>query len=86
MRTALLIARKDLRQRLRDRSAFLIALVVPFVLAAIFGLTLHDVGTGHVKFDFAVVDQDGGPAARAFAGGLLGRRRRRPGGRAARAG
>jgi ABC-2 type transport system permease protein len=71
VRTALLIARKDLRQRLRDRSAFLIALVVPFVLAAIFGLTLHDVGTGHVKFDFAIVDQDGGPAARAFARHVL---------------
>ena len=50
VRTAFVIAGKDLRQRLRDRSAFLVAFVVPFVLAAIFGLTLHDVGSGHVTF------------------------------------
>ena len=71
MKTALLIAGKDLRQRLRDRSAFLIALVVPFVLAAIFGLTLHDVGSGRIAFDFGVVDQDRGAAARAFAADVL---------------
>ena len=42
-RTALLIAGKDLRQRLRDRSALLVAIVVPLVLASIFGLIFHDV-------------------------------------------
>ena len=71
MHTALLIAGKDLRQRLRDRSAILVAFVVPFVLAAIFGLTLHDVGSGKVTFSFALVDQDGGPAARAFVAEVL---------------
>ena len=71
MRTALLIAGKDLRQRLRDRSAILVAFVVPFVLAAIFGLTLHDVGSGKVTFSFALVDQDRGPAARAFVADVL---------------
>ena len=70
-RAALLIAAKDLRQRLRDRSALLVALVVPFVLAAIFGLTLHDVGSGSVTFDFALVDNDHGAAARSFAADVL---------------
>ncbi|MGZ4439992.1 MAG: ABC transporter permease [Gaiellaceae bacterium] len=72
MRTAFLIAGKDLRQRVRDRSAILIAFVVPFVLASIFGLTLHDVGRGHVTFSFALVDRDHGPAARAFVANVLG--------------
>ena len=40
MRAALLILAKDLRQRLRDRSALLVAIVVPLVLASIFGLDL----------------------------------------------
>ncbi|MGZ4380771.1 MAG: hypothetical protein ACXVZ3_05045, partial [Gaiellaceae bacterium] len=71
MRTAFLIAGKDLRQRVRDRSAILIAFVVPFVLASIFGLTLHDVGNGTVTFTYALVDQDRGPAARAFVTDVL---------------
>jgi len=46
VRTALLIAGKDVRQRLRDRSALLVAIVVPLVLASIFGLIFHDVTSG----------------------------------------
>jgi len=71
MRTTLLIAGKDLRQRLRDRSALLIAFVVPFVLASIFGLTLRNVDTGRITFSYALVDQDHGPAARAFLSDVL---------------
>ena len=68
MRTALLIAAKDLRQRLRDRSALLVALVVPLALASIFGLIFHDVTTGGVQCSckFGFVDQDRGEAAQAF--------------------
>jgi linearmycin/streptolysin S transport system permease protein len=66
MRPALLIAGKDLRQRLRDRSALLVAIVVPLVLASIFGLIFHNVTGGKVTFTFGVVDQDHGPAAQAF--------------------
>ncbi len=66
MRAALLIAGKDLRQRLRDRSALLAAIVVPLVLASIFGLIFHNVTGGHVTFTFGLVDQDHGPAAQAF--------------------
>ncbi len=66
MPSALLIAGKDLRQRLRDRSALLVAIVVPLVLASIFGLIFHDVSGGRVTFRFGLVDQDRGPAAQAF--------------------
>ena len=66
MRAALVIAGKDLRQRLRDRSAFVIAVVVPLVLASIFGLIFHNAITGRVTFTFGLVDLDHGPAAQAF--------------------
>jgi linearmycin/streptolysin S transport system permease protein len=67
MKTALLIARKDLRQRFRDRSVFLIALVVPLALASIFGLIFHDAAGGITcDCNFALVDQDRGAAAQAF--------------------
>ena len=45
MRHAWTIAAKDLRRRLRDRTAMLVALVLPFGLAWIFSLTLGDVET-----------------------------------------
>jgi ABC-2 type transport system permease protein len=68
MNTAILIASKDVRQRLRDRSALLIALVVPLALASIFGLIFHNVTTGRVSCDckFGLVDQDRGAATQAF--------------------
>ena len=72
MRPALLIAGKDLRQRLRDRSALLVALVVPLVLASIFGLIFHDAIGGRVTFTFGLVDADRGPAAQAFTSQALG--------------
>ena len=66
MRAALLIAGKDLRQRLRDRSALVAAIVVPLALASIFGLIFHNVTGGHITFTFGLVDQDHGQAAQAF--------------------
>jgi ABC-2 type transport system permease protein len=66
MRVPLVILRKDLRQRLRDRSAILTAVVVPLVLASIFGLIFHNAIGGKVTFTFGVVDLDHGPAAQAF--------------------
>jgi ABC-2 type transport system permease protein len=69
MRAAFTIAGKDLRQRMRDRSAFVIAFLVPFGLAAILSLTLAKV-SDESKFTatYAVVDRDGGEVARAFDG------------------
>lgn len=72
MRAALLIAGKDLRERLRDRSAILIAVVVPLALAAIFSLTLHDVTSGSITFEYALADEDAGPVATAFREDVLG--------------
>ena len=63
MRSALVIAGKDLRQRLRDRSAIAVAIVAPLVLASVFGLVLHDVGGGKLHFEYALVDQDRGAVA-----------------------
>jgi ABC-2 type transport system permease protein len=69
LRTALLVAGKDLRQRLRDRSALVIAFVAPFVLASIIGLAFG--GDDAFKATFAVADADKGPAATGFTDGVL---------------
>src|ERR1035441_9351587 len=73
MRAALLIAGKDLRQRLRDRSALLGSIVVPLVLASIFGLIFHNAIGGRLTFKLGLVDQDRGPAAQAFVTEALAR-------------
>jgi len=67
MRVAMLIASKDLRQRLRDRSALVVVLVIPFVLAAILGLTLGNATSGKVRSDVALLGADRGQAAAALA-------------------
>jgi ABC-2 type transport system permease protein len=70
MRTALLIAAKDLRQRLRDRSVLIFAVIAPAGLAAIFSLLLGGVTEFHPRY--AVADLDGGPMATALVDDLLG--------------
>jgi ABC-2 type transport system permease protein len=65
MRAALSIAGKDLRQRLRDASAILMAIVLPFALAAVLSLTLGR-ATTVTRIPVAVADLDHGPMARAF--------------------
>ncbi|MFC5829095.1 ABC transporter permease [Nonomuraea insulae] len=70
MRALLLITAKDLRLRVRDRSAFLLAIVVPFGLAAIFSLVFSDVDSQGVP-TFAVADQDRGRIAATFTGQVL---------------
>jgi ABC-2 type transport system permease protein len=70
MRVALAILGNDLRRRLRDRSALLVALVLPLALAGIFSLALADVSDEDVSFEYALEDDDGGRTARAFAGAL----------------
>jgi ABC-2 type transport system permease protein len=62
-RTAFLVAGKDLRQRLRDRSALVIAFVAPFVLASIIGLAFG--GDQAFRATYAVADADRGPVAAA---------------------
>ncbi|TML38522.1 MAG: ABC transporter permease [Actinobacteria bacterium] len=61
----LAVAAKDLRQRLRDRSALVLAFVAPFGLAAIISLAFSQfAGQAHVTL--AVTDLDGGPRAAAL--------------------
>ena len=71
MGAALVVAGKDLRQRLRDRTAYIVGVVAPLVLAGLISLAF-----GRSGFDFsatfAVVDQDGGQLARAFVDDMLG--------------
>ena len=71
MRAALLIASKDLRQRARDRSAFIMAVVVPLGLAFIFSQILGGISDDAVTFKYAVVDQDRGPISQAFSDEVL---------------
>ena len=70
MRTALLIAAKDLRQRLRDRSVILFAVVAPLGLAFIFSLLLRGATDFHA--DYVVADLDGGALAATFSEQVLG--------------
>lgn len=58
MRHAWTIAAKDLRRRFRDRTAVLVAFVLPFGLAWIFGLTLGDIETRGFEASYVVVDAD----------------------------
>jgi ABC-2 type transport system permease protein len=54
------IAAKDLRRRLRDRTAILVAVILPFALAWIFSLTLSGVDETGFSATFVMVDQDRG--------------------------
>src|SRR5689334_3673641 len=65
MRAILAIAGKDVRQRLRDRSAILMALVLPLVLAFLFNLVFGSAAVPR-PFRYTVVDLDHGPIAGAF--------------------
>jgi ABC-2 type transport system permease protein len=58
VRNAWTIALKDLRRRMRDRTAVLVALVLPFGLAWIFSLTLGGADEGGLEAPYAVVSQD----------------------------
>lgn len=62
MRFALVVCAKDLRQRLRDRTAILVAVVVPLFLSGLVGLALGGNSAG-IHLRLALVDLDGGPAS-----------------------
>jgi ABC-2 type transport system permease protein len=67
---ALVIAARGIRQRIRDRSAILFAIVIPLGLATAFSLLIPR-GTGF-QTAFVVHDADGGQVARALVGHLTG--------------
>jgi ABC-2 type transport system permease protein len=60
------IASKDLLRRIRDRSAILIAVVLPFALAVIFSLTLGGADQASFTATFAIADLDGGRLPASF--------------------
>ncbi len=68
MPAALVIAGKDLRQRLRDRSAMVIAIVAPLVIAAVMSLAFK--GADQFHYRLGLVDLDGGPVSAAVIEGL----------------
>jgi ABC-2 type transport system permease protein len=65
------IARKDLKQRLRDRSAYIIGIVAPLGLALVFGFVLNPLADFEFNATYAVVDEDGGPVSRLFIDNIL---------------
>ena len=71
MGAAFLISSKDLRQRLRDRSAILFAIVAPLGLIAILSTIFGGAFGVDLDLRFAVVDEDGGELAAAFTTGVL---------------
>ena len=70
MRIALLIAGKDIRQRIRDRSVFLWGIVAPLGLAAIFSFVFNPISDNQFHAEYVVVNQDGGPVAQGFLAAL----------------
>jgi ABC-2 type transport system permease protein len=61
MRAAFVIARKDLRQRFRDRSAIMIGVVAPVIIAALMSAAFR--GVENFNFTLGVVNLDHGPIA-----------------------
>lgn len=72
MRAAVLICLKDLRARVRDRSALLIGIVVPLGLAFIFNSIFSGISGNGKAINLGVVSLDRGAVARQFTGQVLG--------------
>ncbi|MGA9762469.1 MAG: ABC transporter permease [Gaiellaceae bacterium] len=72
MRTAFLITAKDLRQRLRDRSAFIVAIIAPLALAAALSATISGFSAGGKTYQIGLVNLDHGPAASGFSSAAQG--------------
>jgi ABC-2 type transport system permease protein len=66
VRQAWTIASKDLRLRVRDRSAFIVGIIAPLGLAAIFSSIFTPIENFDFTATYAVVDEDGGPVAAQF--------------------
>jgi ABC-2 type transport system permease protein len=72
MRAAVLICLKDLKARLRDRSALLIGIVVPLGLAFIFNSIFSGISGNSKAISLGVVNADRGAVAQQFVGQVLG--------------
>ncbi len=68
MRSALLIAAKDIRLRIRDRSALIIGVVAPLTLAFIFNLILGGALSGDgPDLEYGLIDEDRSDISESFA-------------------
>jgi ABC-2 type transport system permease protein len=72
MRAAWTIALKDLKERIRDRSAFLVGIVAPLGLALIFSFIFNPIQDFEFSATYGVVDNDRGAAPALFADQVLG--------------
>ncbi len=72
MGTAWIICVKDLRSRLRDRSALIIGIVVPLALAFIFNAVFSGAAGGNTVISLGVVDADHGAVAAVLVHDVLG--------------
>ena len=70
MRKIWAIASKDLILRIRDRSAFIVGIIAPLGLAAIFSFIFNPIEDFEFSPTYAVVDEDGGLVATQFVGVL----------------
>ncbi|QNP68264.1 ABC transporter permease [Streptomyces roseirectus] len=70
MRVVFAITAKDLRQRLRDRSAWVIVFLAPVLISALMALAFQH--NSEFRADLGVVDLDRGPAAAGLARALGG--------------
>lgn len=71
MRAAMIIALKDLSQRIRDKSAILLGIVAPLGLALIFAGIIPDTSVSSFDVQVGVVDNDGGIIAAGFVNDVL---------------
>lgn len=69
MRAAIVIAAKDLRQKIGDRSALFMAILAPLGLAFLFSLMIPSQDGFHTAY--VVVDLDGGPIAQGLRDGPI---------------
>lgn len=73
MGAALRIAAKDLKLRVRDRSAFILGILAPLVLAYIFYLVFGSAATGQgLNLEYGLVDEDRSQISSAFTSILEG--------------
>lgn len=66
------IVAKDLRQRLRDKSFFLLGILTPFVLALVLNLVFGGGSEGEIEVRTGVVDADGSEVSGQLADGVAG--------------
>jgi len=71
MKAALIIAAKDLSQRIRDRSAIMLGIIAPLGLALIFAMIIPDTSGDSFDVHVGVVDQDHGAISAAFINEVL---------------